>query len=75
MGSCSISRMEYGLKTTLKGWKNDFELGVGGDGQDTSRNLKVVLGPYVQHCPCEASEKKLGQKPESGFWAQFFLEA
>ena len=27
--------------------KNDFELGVGGDGQDTSRDLKVVLGPYV----------------------------
>ena len=23
--------------------------------------LKVVLGPYVQYCPCEASE----QKPES----------
>ena len=27
--------------------------------------LKVVLGPYVQYCPCEASEQKLGQKPES----------
>ena len=26
--------------------------------------LKVVLGPYVQYCPCEASEQKLGQKPE-----------
>ena len=25
---------------------------------------KVVLGPYVQYCSCEASEKKLGQKPE-----------
>ena len=27
--------------------------------------LKVVLGPYVQYCPCEASEQKPGQKPES----------
>ena len=27
--------------------------------------LKVFLGPYVQHCPREASEQKLGQKPES----------
>ena len=28
--------------------------------------LKVVLGPlYVQNCQCEASEQKLGQKPES----------
>ena len=27
--------------------------------------LKVVLGPYVQYCPCEASEQKLGQKQES----------
>ena len=27
--------------------------------------LRVVLGPYVQYCPCEAwaSEQKLGQKP------------
>ena len=27
--------------------------------------LRVVLGPYVQYCPCEASEQKLGQKPKS----------
>ena len=27
--------------------------------------MKVVLGPYVQYCPCEASEQKLRQKPES----------
>ena len=27
--------------------------------------LKVVLGPYMQYCPCEASEQKLGQKPET----------
>ena len=27
--------------------------------------LKIVLSPYVQHCQCEASEQKLGQKPES----------
>ena len=23
---------------------------------------RVVLGPYVQDCPCEASGQKLGQK-------------
>ena len=27
--------------------------------------LRVVLGPYVQYYPCEASEQKLGQKPKS----------
>ena len=27
--------------------------------------LRVVLGPYVQYCPCEASEQKLGRKPKS----------
>ena len=27
--------------------------------------LRIVLGPYVQYCPCEASEQKLGQKPKS----------
>ena len=45
--------------------KNDFELGVGGDCQDTLRNFEGILGPYVQYCPCEVSEQKLGQKPES----------
>ena len=28
--------------------------------------FRVVLGPYVQYCPCEASEQKLEQKPISG---------
>ena len=27
--------------------------------------LRVVLGPYVQYCQCEASEQKLGQKQKS----------
>ena len=27
--------------------------------------LKVVLNHYVQYCPCEASEQKLGQKPKA----------
>ena len=27
-----------------------------------SNNLRVVLSPYVQQCPCEASEQKWGQK-------------
>ena len=38
--------------------KNYFELGVGGEGQDTSEHLWVVLSPYEQYCPCEASEQK-----------------
>ena len=40
-------------------WKNDFELGVGGDGQDTSRHFEG--SPYVQYCPCEASKQKPSQ--------------
>ena len=27
-----------------------------------TNNLRVVLSPYVQQCPCEASEQKWGQK-------------
>ena len=27
--------------------------------------LRAVLGPYMQYCPCEALEQKLGQKPKS----------
>ena len=42
--------------------KNDFELGNEGDSQDMSRHFE---GPYLQYCPCEASEQKLGKKPES----------
>ena len=45
--------------------KKDFELGVGGEGQDTSQHLRVVFGPYMQYYPCETSEQKLGQKPKS----------
>ena len=26
--------------------------------------LRVVLGPYMQYFPCEASEQKLDQKPK-----------
>ena len=29
-----------------------------------TNNLRVVLSPYVQHCPCEASEQKWGQKKQ-----------
>ena len=32
--------------------------------------LRVVLGPYVQYCPSEASEQKLGQKPKSKLQAR-----
>ena len=28
--------------------------------------LRVVVGPYVQYCPCEASEQKLEQEPKYG---------
>ena len=45
--------------------RKDYELGVGGEGQDMSRDLREVLGPCVQYCTCEASEQKLGQKPKS----------
>ena len=27
-----------------------------------TNKLRVVFSPYVQHCPCEASEQKWGQK-------------
>ena len=45
--------------------KKNFELGVGGEGQDKSRDFESILGPYVQYCLCEASEQKLEQKPNS----------
>ena len=37
--------------------KKDFELGVGGEAKTCPEILMVVLGPYVQYCPCEASAK------------------
>ena len=43
--------------------KKDFELGVERGGQDTSGHFVGNLGPYVQYCPIEASEQKIGQKP------------
>ena len=36
-----------------------------GNGRTRPEILRVVLGPYVQYYPCEASEQKLGQKPKS----------
>ena len=48
--------------------KKDFKLGVGGEGQDTSRHFEGSFRcntVYVQYCPCEASEQKLGQKRKS----------
>ena len=44
--------------------KNDFELGVGGEGQDTSQHFEGVLGLWVQYIQFEASEQKMGQKPK-----------
>ena len=40
----------------------DFEIWVEGEGQDTSRHLRLVLGPCAQCCPCKASEQKMGPK-------------
>ena len=50
--------------------KNNFELGVGGEGQDTSRHFGSRFGSIraklPNKCPCKASEQKLEQKPKSG---------
>ena len=43
-------------------WKVDFELWVGGVARTCTNNLRVVLGPQTQCCPCEASEQKVDQK-------------
>ena len=43
-------------------WKHNFDLWVRDDGMDMKQQLEVVLGPCAQHCPCEASEQKIGQK-------------
>ena len=48
--------------------KKDFELGVGGEGQDTFRHFEGSFGSILAilpMCSCEASEQKLGQKPKS----------
>ena len=53
----------YILRNTPKNHfgKKYFELGVGGDGQDTPDILKVVLGPYVQYCPARPRSKNWGK--------------
>ena len=38
--------------------KKDFKLGMEGMARTRLDILMVVLGPYVQYCPCEASEQK-----------------
>ena len=43
--------------------KTDFELGVRGEGQDTSRHFEGIFGSI--RAICEASEQRLGQKPKS----------
>ena len=45
----------------LSRWKNYFELGSGVEARTRPDILRVVLGPYVQYCPCEASEQKWGK--------------
>ena len=44
--------------------KNDFELGIGGEGRDTSQHFEGSFGSICAILPCEASEQKLGQKPK-----------
>ena len=51
-----------------------------GEARTRPKILRVVLGPYLQYCLCEASEQKQGQKPKSeprflDFGPKIFLEA
>ena len=46
-------------------YKTDFELGVGGEGQDTSRHFEGSFGSIRAILPTEGSEQNLGQKPKS----------
>ena len=44
--------------------KLDFELCVGGRGQDMYQQLDGGLGPWTQCCPREALEQKVGKITE-----------
>ena len=60
--------MKYGTLVrpiTLEEKITSWELEGKARAQDTSPDLREVLGPCVQYCTCEASEQKLGQKPKS----------
>ena len=46
-------------------WKYDFDQWVGVTAWTCTNNLRVVLGPCAQNCPCEASEQKNGSKTEN----------
>ena len=52
-------------RSGLSLWKTNFELEGSGEGQGTYRHFKGGLGPFVQYCPCEASEQKMGQEQKS----------
>ena len=51
----------YGLEINKK---VQYEIRIEGEGQDTPRLFRVVLGPCAQFYPCEASEQKWGQTPK-----------
>ena len=51
-----LRRVGGGRPITLE--KKDFELGVGGEGQDTFRHFEDSFGPIRAILPCEASEQK-----------------
>ena len=59
---CSISPPSFKGGQAFHVGKKYLELGVGGDGQDTSR---LFEGSFGSIRACEASEQKPGQKPES----------
>ena len=46
--------------------QNDFELGVGGEGQDTSQHFEGSFESIRAILPMWAPEQKQGQKPKSG---------
>ena len=45
--------------------KSISSYGLVGKARTRPNILRVVLGPYVQYCPYEASEQKVGKKPKS----------
>ena len=50
--------------------KKDFKLGVGREATTRPDIFSVVMGPYMQYCPCdcEASAQKTGAK--SKIWTK-----
>ena len=67
MGKQNLTRKQQvnlikGGGSGLSLWKKDFELGVGGGGQDTSRHFEGGFGSMCAILLTEASEQKIGPK-------------